>query len=65
VLVKEIRMIQGKKASNDLKMSLEAMGHRQVQGPWGMKFEADRTGATGKLLCVDYCSYFNAFLLHN
>ena len=43
---KGIRMIQGKKASNDLKMSLEAMGHRQVQGSWGMKFEADRTGAT-------------------
>ena len=45
---KGIRMIQGKKASNDLKMSLEAMGHRQVQGSWGMKFEADRTGATDR-----------------
>jgi hypothetical protein len=26
-------------------MSLEAMGHRQVQGSWVMKFEAERTGA--------------------
>jgi hypothetical protein len=45
VLAKGIRITQGSKASNDLKMPLEAMEHRQVQGPWGMKFEADRTGA--------------------
>jgi hypothetical protein len=48
VPAKGIRAIQGKKASNDLKTSLEtmAMGHRQVQGSWGMKCEAYRTGAT-------------------
>jgi hypothetical protein len=40
-----LRIIQGKTASNDLKMSLGAVGHRQVQGPWALKFEADRTGA--------------------
>ena len=45
--VKGIRIIQGKTASNDLKMSLGAMAmvHRQVQGSWVLKFEADRTGA--------------------
>ena len=43
--VKEIRIIQGKTASNDLKMSLGAMGHGQVQGSWVLKFESDRTGA--------------------
>ena len=42
---KGIRISQGKKASNDLKMSLEAMGHRQVQGSWVLKFDADGTGA--------------------
>jgi hypothetical protein len=44
--VKGIRIIQGKSASNDLKMPLGAMGHRQVQGSYGTKFEADRTGAS-------------------
>ena len=49
-------MIQGKKkkAPNDLKMSLEAMGHSEVQGSHGTKFEADRTGATE----VKSCSIF-------
>ena len=43
--VKGMRIIQGKTASNDLKMSLGAMGHRQVEGSWVLKFESDRTGA--------------------
>ena len=46
MLAKGIRIIQGRTASNDLKMSLEVMGHRQVQGSHGTKFEAERTGAT-------------------
>jgi hypothetical protein len=40
--VKGIRIIQGKTASNDLKMSLGAVGHRQVQGSWALKFEAEQ-----------------------
>jgi hypothetical protein len=44
--LKGIRIIQGKTASNDLKMSLGAMGHRQVKGSCGTKIEADRTGAS-------------------